>query len=187
MIGCCSWQNFNLGKINSLDCRSESHLPANLPSVSHMYTFSIVKRKPHLLLIVSARLSALLMVFLPVPAKGPSSFPLSFSLALFHAVFPSYSLSWHPLALPDSFPYLTFSSSVIVLFWFSISSSHTLHSHLQSSAQELTFIFSNHWLQPMVVTIFIRANVTKINSVRKKNEKKTRPTQANGWHSIWII
>lgn len=25
MIRCCSWQNFSLGKNNSLDCRSESH------------------------------------------------------------------------------------------------------------------------------------------------------------------
>lgn len=147
MVGCRSWQNFSLGKINSLDCSSESHLPANLPSVSHIYMFSFTKRKPLWLLI--ARLSALLMVFLAVPAKHFSSFPLSSFLALLHAVFPSCLLSWHPLALPNSFPCLTFSNSAIVLFWFSISSSHTLHSHLQSSVQELIFFLAttdgNQW------------------------------------------
>lgn len=54
------WQNFTLGKITSLDCRSEPHLPANLPSVNHMYTFSSMKRKSHLLVIASMRLAGLL-------------------------------------------------------------------------------------------------------------------------------
>lgn len=60
MVGCCSWQNFSLGKINSLDCRSESHLPANLPLVCYTHTFSSRKRKSLLLLIASMRLSGLL-------------------------------------------------------------------------------------------------------------------------------
>lgn len=143
MVGC--WQNFSLGKINSLDCRSESHLPANLPSVSHMYTFSSMKRKSHLLLIASMRLSGLLFSW-----KGPFSFPLSSSLALPHAAFPSCSLSWYPLVLPNSSLSHIFQICHCPFLIFHISP-QTPYVPICSFPQKILHFFSDNCWQPVVV------------------------------------
>lgn len=59
-----------------------------------------------------------------------------------------YSMQFFPAAhcsnilLPSQTLFLiSFSSSVIILFWFSTSSSHTWHSHLQSHAQEIIWFY----------------------------------------------
>lgn len=102
-------------------------------SESNVHTF-LHEKEPHLLLTASTRLSAVFMLLLPVLIKGHTSSLWPSSVVLLLSVFPSCSLPWHLLALQISSPFLTFSSSVTILFRFSISSSHTLYSHLHPSA-----------------------------------------------------
>lgn len=115
-----------------------------------------------------------------VPAEGPFSFPLSYSLALPHAVFPSCSLSWHPLVFPNSSlshifqiqsrchcPFLIFSMFLPHLAFPSAVFCTRFYIFLATTAGK------QWWLPLPMVTIcpFLWASMTKIQAVRRNNTR----------------
>lgn len=119
------------------------------------------------------------------PAKDPFSFPLLSSLALHHAVFPSCSLSWHPLALPNSSLSLISQICHCPFLIFCIFLPHPTFPSAVFCTRFYIFlatIAGKQWRLPLpMVTIcpFIWANMTKIHVARRNY---TRPIRF-----AWII